>query len=77
MDASSGSLLREAAKGQKRERRGHHQKGRDDLRGGERASEDEPSLEIASKELDDESRERSNRRRRSRRSARRTSFAQR
>src|SRR3990172_9050794 len=58
MEASGGSLLREAAKGEERERRGHHQKERDDLRGGEGASEDETSLEIASKELDDEPRER-------------------
>src|SRR3972149_2596215 len=58
MKASGGSPLREAAKGQERERRGHHQKECYDLRGGEGASEDETSLEIASKELDDEPRER-------------------
>src|SRR3972149_203946 len=58
MKASGGSLLREAAKGQEGERRGHHQKECYDLRGGEGASEDEPSLETASKELDDDPRER-------------------
>src|SRR3990172_1310524 len=57
MKSSGGSFLREAAKAQEREGRGDHQKECDDLRGGEGASEDEPSLEIPSKELDDEPRE--------------------